>query len=163
MADWVVAVCQYGKEAAVHGDLTTLGFVCYMPRYRERLRYRGRKVWVERLLLGRYLLVEFVAARWTEVRSALHVNEVLMADERPLLARSSEVERIKRSEVHGFVPIGKQPRFDLKQLVLITSGLFMGRHALYDGVSNRGTDYIQLEMLGQVARVEVAPGILIAA
>ena len=162
MPDWVVAVCRFGKESAVCDDLATDGFTCYMPKYRERLRHHGRKIWVERLLLGRYLLVELNAC-WNNIRAALHVIEVLMADEQPLLAREAEVERIRRSEVKGYVPIGKQPRFILDQLVLITGGIFANHHAIYEGMSNQGRDFVRLDMLGQIARVELAPGCLIAA
>lgn len=121
MADWLVAVARphslvpsVGRPhlTKIFDDLTGRGHTCYQPRERVRVVRRGRKSWQSRLLLGHYVLVELLidwAHQFVDIMRSQFVSRILTADERPLLARECEVQRVRASEdQRGFVPTPKK-------------------------------------------------------
>lgn len=165
MADWLVGQALPKQESIAHASLTAMGFHCYQPKYRERRIVKGRKTWVERLLLGRYLLIELVfdfVAHYHEIVGAKGVGTLLLADERPLVARDSEVRRLQGSEVRGCVPMMVQKsRFARGQKVLVIKGPFLDLNGQY--VESRDDrDVVELELFGGLTSVELELGRLIA-
>jgi transcription antitermination factor NusG len=165
MADWLVGQALPKQESTAHASLTGMGFHCYQPKYRERCIVKGRKTWVERLLLGRYLLIEFVfdfVGHYHEIITAKGVASLLVADERPLVARDKEVRRLQGSEVRGCVPmIVQRSRFKQGQEVLVTKGPFSDLKGQYvEGKEDR--DVVGLELFGGFTSVELELGRLIA-
>ena len=162
MADWLVAICQPHMEVKANAALTDLGFFTYQPRYRERIIRHGRKLWIERLLLGRYLLVQFCTT-WLEALRHRTVHSIIMAEGRPQFARDNEVYAMRRSEIRGYIPIKRPAPFAFGQRVVITRGPLAKHTATYEGADDREHDFVSLELLGQMARVELLSGSLVAA
>ena len=165
MADWLVGQALPKQESTAHASLTGMGFHCYQPKYRERVIVKGRKTWVERLLLGRYLLIEWVfdfVAHYHNIVSAKGVASLLIADERPLVALDREVRRLQGCEVRGCVPvIIKKSRFEQGQKVLVTKGPFSDLKGQYvEGKEDR--DVVGLDLFGGFTSVELQLGRLIA-
>ena len=162
MPDWAVAISEYRMERAARESLAAAGFTCYQPKFRERRIVRGRRVWVECLLLGRYLLVEMVD-RWREMLTSRGVLDLIMSDERPMIARQSEVDKIRGLEVRGFVPVTSLNAFTRGQRVEIMRGSFLYHSAEYQERNEKDRDVVLLELLGQLVRTELPVGSLTAA
>lgn len=162
MADWLVAVAEYQREERVGEKLSTAGLNSYQPIFRERRFLRGRRIWRDRYLLGRYVLVEAAGAALCELASIVkgvrYVCGILSADERPLVARGVEVDRLRSSEVRGRVPIElTQPRRGAPGKIF--SGMFAGHVAQFDKRDDeRGVDRILVEAFGQLTPLEIPTG-----
>jgi transcription antitermination factor NusG len=166
MADWLVVVALPKLEKQAHASLTGMGFNCYQPRYRERHIVNGRNHWVEHLLLGRYLLIEFVfdfIANYHAIVTAKGVSSLLICDEKPRAARESDVQQLMSSEVKGCVPvIVQRNRFTAGQRTIVTKGPFRTFEGQYvEGKEDR--DVVELEIFGSLTPVELELGSLIAA
>lgn len=175
MADWLVAIAAHQRETRAYDELSEAGYVCYQPKFREKIFKRGRRTWVERMLLGRYILIEF-AGRCVEwfarlcgrivhdelvVVGAKHfrfVRGILTADERPLVARGAEVMRMRGSEVRGFVPVSlARPREGSPGRII--NGMFAGQPAKFvKRNDDRGTDRVLVDAFGQLTAVELPIG-----
>lgn len=160
MLDWIVAVARYQRESSVGADLTAAGFTPYQPKWRERIVRRGRRTWVEHLLLGRYILVAYEGecAGWLGgLLSIRSVCTVLSVDERPRVARDAEVRKMMSREVRGFVPVEKVP--DRGARGRVTSGVFAGRAAEFHSRDDeRWTDRVLVEAFGQLTQIELPLG-----
>lgn len=161
MADWVVAVARHQRGGDAVDELTSAGFNCYRPKFREKVLGRGRRgVWVERLLLGPYILIEFTfdwIARYAALASMRFVRGLLMADERPMLALDSEVRAMQGSEVHGYVPVSRVPlRGSLGHVRGGTfnqlSGIFQHRD------EKRCVDNVLVQLFGTWSKIELPMG-----
>ena len=124
--------------------------------------------WIDRLLLGRYMLIELIQGLWSEqfaaVTHARGISGILVADCRPLLARGEEVRQLRMQEnARGYVPTPPKPnRFAKQQRVLITRGAFVDQIARY--VAERGhEDHVELDVLGKATSIFLPLGCLIAA
>lgn len=166
MADWLVGQALPKQESTAHASLTSMGFHCYQPRYRERCIVKGRKTWVERLLLGRYLLIEWVfdfVEHYHVIVNAKGIGTLLLMNERPLVARDREVRRLRGSEVRGCIPMKVQKsRFAHGQRVLVTKGPFSDLKGQYVE-SREDRDVVGLDLFGGFTSVELELGRLIAA
>jgi transcription antitermination factor NusG len=160
MPDWVVAVARYQREVSVGADLTAAGYVPYQPRWRERIVRRGKRTWVERMLLGRYILVQYVGdcVQWlSDLTSIRSVQKVLSVDERPLVVRNAEVTKMMGREVRGFVPIERTP--DRGSRGRVTHGAFAGQPAQFHSRDDeRWTDRVMIEAFGQLTQIELPLG-----
>jgi transcription antitermination factor NusG len=133
---------------------TLVGQTCYRPFYRERKLIRGRRVYVERPLFGRYLLVrmfddwisQFYARRKIPV-----VLGVLLRDEKPMVARDDEVEQLKMREVRGYVELPKLIRFYKDQRVTISRGPFLNTEGRFKREKG-ALDVVELELFGSGPR-----------
>lgn len=166
MPDWLVGQALPKQELVAHASLTGMGFNCYQPKFRERRVVNGKKTWHERLLLGRYMLIEYAfdfIDCYHTIINAKGVASVLTADEKPLTAREAEVEALRASEVKGCVPvIVRTDRFKKGQKVFIIKGAFADHSGQYvKGTENR--DVVGLELFGRLIPIELELGRLIAA
>ncbi len=161
MANWLVAEAEWRRESDALGVLTGQGLNCYQPRFRERQIFRGRKVWAEHLLLGRFVLIElladFVSQYWL-VMGLRGIKRILVVDERPLLARGREVERLRSSEIRGFVPVPKRATFKAGDRVWVDAGPFAGCAAQFDREDDVGDPTVLVEFLGGLTPLSLPAG-----
>lgn len=168
----MVLVSDVGQERDALRAARAAGFGCYMPITREQLVRRGRKIWEERLLFGRYFF-----ARWDQSldwnglfnlgnRDRPLVKGVFMRVDvnLPSLIRDFEIERIRsREDQHGYVTDGERMQFALNQKVRASVGVMAGETGSYGGPGKGGCDIAFLELFGRKTRIEFAPGVLQAA
>lgn len=103
---------------------TRAGLECYEPTYRNAIAWRGRRMWEQGFVLGRYLLFKMSESANELISSVLLVNGIvgiLAHDGSPFVVRGVEVDRIKTTEVRGFVA---RPRFKSGDKLMLTSGAF---------------------------------------
>lgn len=172
---YMVVVAHPGRERDCRAEIRDAGFAAYQPLYKERIAKRGKRVWHERLLLGRYLFArwpdDLSAPRervdWRAIASLRLVTDLFMHpdEERPILVRDGVVEALRaREDRHGFVVLGSAAeRFAIGQQVRAAAGVMAGAVGTYAGHARKGYDAALIEMFGATARVEFAPGFLVAA
>ena len=161
MSDWLVAEAEFGRERSAAALLSDRGFNCYQPKFRERKVVRGRKVWLERFLLGRWTLVELLAdwaRQYHDVLSIRGVRRILVVDERPLVAREREVARLRSTEERGFVPVGKIKQFEPGDRVWIDSGPFAGYSAMFESEDDVGDPTVLVAFLGALTPLVLTVG-----
>lgn len=151
MPGWLVAVSGAGREGKAAEELGVAGFSFYQPVYRERGVVRGRRGWVTKYLLGRYILVEMVE-RWYQLLSFIHLSDVLRHDEKPRLARDDEVQRLKNSERRGYVP---KPDIQNGARVFIKRGAFVDCYGTYEGKNDGGDDLVLVDVFGRPVRMAI--------
>ena len=162
---WNVVVANAGAEYSARDDARCDGHTCYLPLYRERRTVRGKFVWVERSLFGRYFFVK-MSDRWQDLFALRHVADVFMLNDEhaPAQIRDDEIYKLRSREVNGFVDIRKKGlAFDLGQLVEAAFGPLAGVTGKYDGTGHGERECALIELLGGSRRVEFAPGVLRAA
>lgn len=169
-SQWFVALATGGHSGLhVSDELSYLGIACYRPRFRVPEISRGRKIWREGFLLGRYVLVEMkmkltavgtIVHDWAEqfhlVAGARGIRGVLCfasgAEMSPLVVLSSEVSRLRSEERGGYVPVPEKMRGG--QRIRIKRGAFAYRAATYKFSCDK-FDYVTID--GLAARVVRLP------
>lgn len=187
----MVVVSNSGAERDCRKAVRELGFSCYMPTFREQIVTKGRKVWEERLLFGRYFFARWPDhsaspkerdADWRQITTLRLVTglfmQVLPANDpnpfafatgnmdigKPALVRDNEIEAIRaREDRSGHVTSAARREFIEGQKVRATRGLWQGTDAVYVAPGRAGCDIAALPMFGCVTNVEFAPGVLQAA
>jgi transcription antitermination factor NusG len=114
-----------------------------------------KPIYVPRPLLGKYLFVEVVIAEWGHqfhrIVAVRGIAGILTKGEKPMVAREHEVQRIRDSEVHGYVPTPTKIRFVRDQRVRICRGPFVGHDARFK--RERGVlDVVEIELFGARGR-----------
>ena len=167
MAHWLVGQSEPRMERVASKALALSGYNCFQPVFRERQVINGRTKWRDCLLLGRYLLIEFVfdfADHYGPLLAIKGLSSLLTADGRPLVALEREV-RVLRDLVNdkGHVPVKvKQNRFTKGEKVYTIDGPFGEINGVYDGERNNNA-VVLYQLFGQLTPVEVEQRRLIAA
>jgi transcription antitermination factor NusG len=164
---YMVIVSATGVERESRKDVKSLGFTCYQPTFRECIVRRGKKVWNERLLFGRYFFARWEQSLpWRSVFDLRNVTGIMMRPDAPLpaLARDFEIDSIRaREDRSGHVTGQAFTGFNLNQRVRAAVGVLAGNDGVYVGQGRGGCDIALLDLFGQRTRVEFAPGVLRAA
>lgn len=151
MAYWSVAQTESQREGVAANFLKQGEFETYLPKIVTKNGSRERVV----PLFPTYIFVR-VIDRWWSIRWSIGVLRVLMADEHPAIVDDKIVRAIqKREGENGLVKLPKPPRLIRGQPIHITSGSFVGRVGVYDGMI--GTDRVRvlLNLLGRSVPVSL--------
>lgn len=178
---YMVVVSDWGVERDCRREVRDAGFVTYQPVTREQIVKHGRKIWAEKLLLGRYFFAKFTdGCAWRGLFNLRRVNGLFMTvppmagagvdapapAPAPALVSDAEIEAIRRCEdKSGFVLTSQsllKDRFAKGQRVYATAGVFIGIPGEFVGVGRSGCEIASLELFGQPTRVEFRPGVLAA-
>lgn len=184
---YMVVVSNAGVERDCRKDVRDLGFACYMPTYREQVVTRGRKVWEERLLFGRYFFARWPdhlsspterEAQWRSITTLRLVTGLFMSVrpardlhdqdgtpiEEPALVRDHHIQEIRaREDRSGHVSSAARREFIAGQKVRAIRGLWQGTDATYVSPGRGGCDVAAMPMFGAITNIEFAPGVLRAA
>ncbi len=157
---WMVAVADWKGEQPALESLAVLGLSCYCPMYRQRSVVRGRVMWSDRWLLGRYFFVGFTEA-WRAVFTARGIAGVLKARSAltPGLVADEVVAELRAREVGGYVPV-YSPRFFKGQKVRVTDGPFEGTDGLFDSFKDEDSSFVFLNVFGRASRTSVSSEML---
>jgi transcription antitermination factor NusG len=164
---YMVIVSTYGTERDARRDVRARGFTCYQPTFREMFVRRGRKVWEERLLFGRYFFARWDgASSWRGLFDLRTVAGIMMRSDEPLpaLVRDWEIESIRlREDRSGHVTGQAQNAFHINQRVRAAVGVLAGNDGVYVGTGRGGCEIALLDLFGRQTKIEFAPGVLRAA
>jgi transcription antitermination factor NusG len=146
---WTVAFAETSREGFVQTLLKRQGFEVYWPRIKA-----GRQI---APLFPGYLMVR-VMVRWYPIRWCPGVLKLLMSGDRPAKLADAVVDEIKGREVRGFVKLPKPPGLKNGDKVLVKTGMFAGRTAIYAGMSGADRERVLLDLLGQSVPVVMPIG-----
>jgi transcriptional antiterminator RfaH len=146
---WTVAVAMSQREDLVTEHLKREGFETYVPKVREEKRAAP--------LFPGYLMVR-VVVRWYPIRWCPGVLKLLMAGDTPAKLADAIVDEIKGRERGGFVKLPKAATLQEGQSVRVTTGMFAGRTAIYQGMNGSQRERILLDLLGQSVSVTMPKG-----
>jgi hypothetical protein len=164
---YMVIVSAHGCEREARKVVRDEGYVTYQPAYRELVVTKGRKVWHDRLLFGRYFFARHdVALLWQSLPSLRQVAGLLLSSDtlKPSLVSDLEIDKIRaREDRSGYVTEAARNEFMMNQRVRACAGVMVGIEGRYDGPGRDGCDWALLPLFGAETRVEFAPGVLRAA
>lgn len=151
-----------GRQAAY--SKLCASFACYRPLYRQRVRRHGRPVYVDRPVLGRYVLVEMITdwiSQFFQIKAIRGVYGVLLLNEKPLVVRENEIRRLRDQEIRGYIPRAIKERFKLDQRVVINHGAFTHFEAIFK--REKGTlDVVEIELFGSKREILLPMGSVVA-
>jgi transcriptional antiterminator RfaH len=155
MNHWLV-VTRKGPQKVAEENLSAQGFATYFPKFLDKIIERGRICRVERPLFGRYFFVGH-SGESNSISSTRGVSSVIGN----IIA--SELEKIRRREVNGFVKLDQENEFKIGQKVRICGGIFNDMIGVYEGMSTYSREKVLLGMMGRKTRAEVDAKDLVAA
>lgn len=163
---YLVVVSDAGREKACRDEVRDLGLKTYLPTFREQIVTRGRRVWTERSLLGRYFFAHHDGAdTWRTIPSLKSAFGLFMRHdtELPALVRDSVIEDLRaREDRSGHVTLPPKG-FSKGARVVPTAGVMQGIEGIFQRLGRGGCEVAVLELFGRPTRVEFAPGVLRAA
>jgi transcriptional antiterminator RfaH len=148
---WACARLEFGHERLGLDSLTRGGFAPYYPRIREHRRLRtGRKIVVTPALFLGYCFV-VIELQFHVARRSPGVIDLIMDGMRPARVPDHVIAELRGREKDGCVELpAAGPRFKAGDAVRITSGAFVGLHALVAGMKPRERVELLLAALGRV-------------
>jgi transcription antitermination factor NusG len=159
---WIVVRSKSGRERWAAENISRQGFEFYFPVLSEPklIRSNGalRRVAMARPLFPDYIFVRS-SERWRVLLSTFGVMYVLLSGDRPATLFNHEVERLKSTELDGFV-ILPPSRFKRGQHVAVRGGAFDGAQGIYDGLGAKDRVKVLLDVLGRKATVLIADELL---
>lgn len=154
---WCVAVAQPNCERRAETNLIQQGFTPYLPRVKQRVVRNGQKMFLERLLFGRYFFVKLESC-WRSIMATRGVSSIILNGEMPSIVPDVEINNLKAREKDGAVQLRKQPRFAVGASIRVDSGELVGFVGLYNGMSSRDREVVLLNMMGRWVSTELAAG-----
>ena len=162
LADWLIATL---NRKAAHERLEVDGFNCYRPMYRERLVVRGARRYVDRPLLGRYVLVEMLIdwiRQFYRIVRVEGIGGILMRNEKLMVVRNGDVEALRKREVRGYIELPPKVWFRKDQRVIVSRGPFVNLVGRF--VEMRGAlDVVEIELFGSKRNIVLPAGGVTAA
>jgi transcriptional antiterminator RfaH len=159
MAYWTVARLEPHREALAQRCLALAGFEVYLPRLRVVRRHSGRKIETRPPLFPSYLFV-VIERHWHAIRWTWGVSALVMDGAAPARVPDAVIAEIRGRERGGLVELPPAPSPRPGDPVRITTGVFTGRLALYDGQRPNERVAVLFTALGRVVlpadHVEVA-------
>jgi transcriptional antiterminator RfaH len=148
---WGVARTHGGEEARARENLERQGYNVRLPRYRETVVRRGRRVVELVPLFPRYIFVD-VSQGFRSIFGTRGVAELFMWGEKPALVRDAEMQAIMAgADAEDVVALPADPLVGKK--VLVRSGVCADMVGLCEGMSGAQRVRVLLKMLGRDVRV----------
>jgi transcription antitermination factor NusG len=136
MADWLVARLITNAERAVTDSLAMRDTESYWPRFQESVRDKRthRKRIVTRPLFPCYLFIRPIQSFYS-LLEVTGIIGIIMRGACPAMSDrlDREIERIRSSELDGFVPkpvVATTPKIQVGNRVVILSGILHGQLGL---------------------------------
>lgn len=158
MTDWIVAHCHANAEIKAEFHLKRQGFEVYLPKYKKTRRHARRIEAVIRPLFPRYLFIGFNSALtcWRPIRSTIGISHLITAGERPVIAPSWVVEQVRQREGRDGMFSGlSETLFNKGDAVEITSGPFVDRQGVFDGLDENQRVTLLLDIMGRQVKALV--------
>jgi transcriptional antiterminator RfaH len=150
---WGVAQTEPKREHIARTFLMRQEYETYAPR----LRVKTGKISRITLLFPSYIFVQ-ITERWYPMLRTPGVLRVLMSGETPAAVPDDLVLRIRMREgKDGLVRLPPPPSSGLEpgQLMTVMRGSFVGRLAIYQGMSGAERAKVLLNLLGRLVEAEV--------
>jgi transcriptional antiterminator RfaH len=161
MAFWTAARIMPRRESIALHFLELSGFETYVPRTKDRILRRGRKVSEITALFPSYIFI-LIEVGWYAARFAPGISALIMYGDRPARVPDGVIEDLHARERNGLIRLPPPPKpiapFAAGDQLRVCSGPFTGLHGLYAGMAPRERIFVLLQMLGTARTVELAQG-----
>lgn len=157
--NWYLVYCKPRQENVAKRNLARQGFEIYLPVTRQRRRRLGRSKTVIEPMFPRYLFIRLDCQHddWGPIRSTLGVTALVRFGQFPTPVPGDLIHGLKeRDDEEG---VQQLPDYTYRpgESLRITDGVMAGLEGIYLARSARDRVLVLLEILGQQARVELAP------
>ena len=161
MAFWTAARIMPRKERLALHFLGLSGFQTYVPRTKDRVVRRGRKVSEITALFPSYIFI-LIEVGWYAARFTPGLSAIVMYGDRPACVPDAVIADLHARERNGLIRLPPPPKptepFVAGDLLRVRSGPLTGLHGLYAGMAPRERIFVLLRLLGGERTVELAQG-----
>lgn len=149
---WLVATADSKEIDRIVERVEGFNFCAYQPKYRMRTVVRGRKVWQDKLLFGRYFFVRF-ATHWRSLFKVHGISNVFMSSENtPSIVSDEDILAVQSTSIRGCVRLS---RFVRGQPLAVVAGAFQNTMATYEGMGKADREIVLVHLMGRETRVEI--------
>ena len=158
--EWYAVHTHVNKESLSEINLIRQNFITYLPKYKKIIKHARKISTVVRPLFPRYLFVklDLVKQRWNLINSTYGVNVLITMEEKPVKILDKIINEIKSYDnSDGIANILPYASMTLGEEVNIIDGLFSGRKAIFDGLTEDNRIKVLFNLLGKEVTLSMAP------
>ena len=158
--EWYVVYTNVNKEVISEKNLIRQNFITYLPQYKKIIKHARKISTVVRPLFPRYLFVklDLVKQRWHLINSTYGVNVLITMEEKPVKILDKIINEIKSYDnSDGIANISPYSSMTLGEEVNIIDGLFSGRKAIFDGLTEDNRIKVLFNLLGKEVTLSMTP------
>jgi transcriptional antiterminator RfaH len=159
---WACARLEPRREAVAQHFLTLASYEVYIPRVRERLVRRNRRVEIVSPLFPAYGFI-VIERQWHNARWTIGVSAIIMDGVAPAKVPDQVIDEIRRREVRGAIELPQPPGMKVGDRVRVLGGPLVGFAGLYAGQAPHERVAVLLAVLGGQRRVVLPKGDVAAA
>ena len=158
--EWYAVHTHVNKESLSEINLIRQNFITYLPKYKKIIKHARKISTVVRPLFPRYLFVklDLVKQRWHLINSTYGVNVLITMEEKPVKILDKIINEIKSYDnSDGIANISPYSSMTLGEEVNIIDGLFSGRKAIFDGLTDDNRIKVLFNLLGKEVTLSMTP------
>jgi len=158
--EWYAVHTHVNKESLSEINLIRQNFITYLPKYKKIIKHARKISTVVRPLFPRYLFVklDLVKQRWHLINSTYGVNVLITMEEKPVKILDKIINEIKSYDnSDGIANILPYASMTLGEEVNIIDGLFSGRKAIFDGLTEDNRIKVLFNLLGKEVTLSMTP------
>ena len=158
--EWYAVHTHVNKESLSEINLIRQNFITYLPKYKKIIKHARKISTVVRPLFPRYLFVkmDLVKQRWNLINSTYGVNVLITMEEKPVKILDKIINEIKSYDnSEGIADISPCSSMTMGEEVNILEGIFSGRKAIFDGLTDDNRIKVLFNLLGKEVTLSMSP------
>jgi len=158
--EWYAVHTHVNKESLSEINLIRQNFITYLPKYKKIIKHARKISTVVRPLFPRYLFVklDLVKQRWHLINSTYGVNVLITMEEKPVKILDKIINEIKSYDNSDVIAnISPYSSMTMGEEVNIIDGLFSGRKAIFDGLTEDNRIKVLFNLLGKEVTLSMTP------
>jgi transcriptional antiterminator RfaH len=157
---WYVIHTHPNKEYFSQNNLNRQNFITYFPKYKKIISTAGKLKTIVKPLFPRYIFVkmDLKKQRWPLINATYGVKKLLSMGNEPLQISNEIIKKIKsRENGVGITDIVPDISASIGDSVTIVSGVFAGKNAIFDGLTDDKRVKLLFNLLGRDITLSLAP------
>ncbi len=158
--EWYAVHTHVNKESLSEINLIRQNFITYLPKYKKIIRHARKISTVVRPLFPKYLFVkvDLIKQRWTVINSTYGVNFLISMEDKPVKISDKIINEIKSYDnSNGITDISPCSYMTIGDEVNILEGIFSGRKAIFDGLTDDNRVKVLFNLLGKEVTLSMSP------
>ena len=158
--EWYAVHTHVNKESLSEINLIRQNFITYLPKYKKIIKHARKISTVVRPLFPRYLFVklDLVKQRWNLINSTYGVNVLITMEEKPVKILDKIINEIKSYDNSDVIAnISPYSSMTMGEEVNILEGIFSGRKAIFDGLTDDNRIKVLFNLLGKEVTLSMTP------
>ena len=158
--EWYAVHTHVNKESLSEINLIRQNFITYLPKYKKIIKHARKISTVVRPLFPRYLFVklDLVKQRWHLINSTYGVNVLITMEEKPVKILDKIINEIKSYDNSDVIAnISPYSSMTMGEEVNILEGIFSGRKAIFDGLTDDNRIKVLFNLLGKEVTLSMTP------